>query len=100
MKSTDIKNHKTSISQTHNLEVPGSIPGWSTLKIKHLRASRKCFFHVCVNKWRESAILAQKILSSFIEYFIHSLSYRKPLFLHKNWGSVDQNRRINTKNIT
>ena len=23
MKSTDIKNHKTSISQTHNLEVPG-----------------------------------------------------------------------------
>ena len=30
MKSTDIKNHKTSISQTHNLEVPGSSPGWST----------------------------------------------------------------------
>ena len=44
MKSTDIKNHKTSISQTHNLEVPGSSPGWSTLKIKHLRVSRKCFF--------------------------------------------------------
>ena len=32
MKSTDIKNHKTSISQTHNLEVPGSSPGWSTNK--------------------------------------------------------------------
>mgnify|MGYP006911768856 CR=1 FL=1 len=32
MKSTDIKNHKTSISQTHNLEVPGSSPGWSTKK--------------------------------------------------------------------
>ena len=30
MKSTDIKNHKTSSSQTHNLEVPGSSPGWST----------------------------------------------------------------------
>ena len=33
MKSTDIKNHKTSISQTHNLEVPGSSPGWSTKKM-------------------------------------------------------------------
>ena len=33
MKSTDIKNHKTSISQTHNLEVPGSSPGWSTKKV-------------------------------------------------------------------
>ena len=31
MKSTDIKNHKTSISQTHNLEVLGSSPSWSTL---------------------------------------------------------------------
>ena len=30
MKSTDIKNHKTSISQTHNLEVIGSSPIWST----------------------------------------------------------------------
>ena len=49
MKSTDIKNHKTSISQTHNLEVLGSSPSWSTLKVKHLRGSRKCFFHVCVN---------------------------------------------------
>ena len=30
--------------KTHNLEVPGSSPGWSTLRIKHLRISRKCFF--------------------------------------------------------
>ena len=36
MKSTDIKNHKTSISQTHNLEVIGSSPIWSTLIIKQL----------------------------------------------------------------
>ena len=39
MKSTDIKNHKTSISQTHNLEVIGSSPIWSTLKIKQLTQS-------------------------------------------------------------
>ena len=43
MKSTDIKNHKTSISQTHNLEVPGSSPGWSTKKIRQLQISN-CFF--------------------------------------------------------
>lgn len=48
MKSTDIKNHKTSISQTHNLEVPGSSPGWSTLKIKHLRAIVGAFFLLLV----------------------------------------------------
>ena len=53
MKSTDIKNHKTSISQTHNLEVLGSSPSWSTLKIKHLRAIVSAFFSLrkqCVNK--------------------------------------------------
>ena len=68
---------------------------------KHLRVSRKCFFHVCVNKALtsfsqvlfsclrkqcvnkrlESAISDQIILSSFIEYFILSLSYKKPGFL-------------------
>ena len=53
MKSTDIKNHKTSISQTHNLEVLGSSPSWSTHKIKHLRAIAGAFFPLskqCVNK--------------------------------------------------
>ena len=50
MKFIAIKNHKISFSQTHNLEVLGSSPSWSTFKIKHLRGSRKCFFHVCVNK--------------------------------------------------
>ena len=38
------------MEKTHNLEVPGSSPGWSTLKIKELRKSRNSFFHVCVNK--------------------------------------------------
>ena len=42
MKSTDIKNHKTSISQTHNLEVLGSSPSWSTLKISKLESSLAC----------------------------------------------------------
>lgn len=30
--------------QTHNLEVPGSSPGRSTLKIKHLQSFCRCFF--------------------------------------------------------
>ena len=46
MKYTDIKNHKTSISQTHNLEVPGSSPSWSTLKIKQLNQKLNCFSFV------------------------------------------------------
>ena len=35
--------------RTHNLEVPGSSPGWSTLRIKHLREIASAFFFVCVN---------------------------------------------------
>ena len=46
MKSTDIKNHKTSISQTHNLEVPGSSPGWSTLLLQRLTLRRRPLFLV------------------------------------------------------
>ena len=32
------------MEKTHNLEVPGSSPGWSTLKIKHLQRFCRCFF--------------------------------------------------------
>ena len=39
MKFADIKNHKISISQTHNLEVLGSSPSWSTLKVRQLTQS-------------------------------------------------------------
>ena len=35
--------------QTHNLEVPGSSPGWSTLRIKHLREIASAFFFICVD---------------------------------------------------
>ena len=45
MKSTDIKNHKTSISQTHNLEVLGSSPSWSTNK-KALAISMQVLFFI------------------------------------------------------
>ena len=36
------------MEKTHNLEVPGSSPGWSTLK-KGVTQLRNSFFHVCVN---------------------------------------------------
>ena len=35
--------------EPHNLEVPGSSPGWSTLKIKQLRKFVAAFFFICVN---------------------------------------------------
>ena len=42
-----IGRHKASqnadSSATHNLEVPGSSPGWSTLKIRELRQVRNSF---------------------------------------------------------
>lgn len=30
--------------KAHNLEVPGSSPGWSTLEIKYLQSFCRCFF--------------------------------------------------------
>lgn len=35
------------LNQTHNLEVPGSSPGWSTLIIRHLQTSVGAFLFVC-----------------------------------------------------
>jgi len=32
------------MEKTHNLEVPGSSPGWSTLTIKELRKPRNSLF--------------------------------------------------------
>ena len=34
---------------THNLEVPGSSPGWSTLKISNLKESQVADFSFCEN---------------------------------------------------
>jgi len=31
-----MQSHEITHKQTHNLEVPGSSPGWSTLKISNL----------------------------------------------------------------
>ena len=42
MKFIAIKNHKISFSQTPNLEVLGSSPSWSTLKISNLHSKVGC----------------------------------------------------------
>ena len=39
-----MKPRKIVFQQTHNLEVPGSSPGWSTLKIRELRIFRGSLF--------------------------------------------------------
>ena len=44
------KTQEISFFPTHNLEVPGSSPGWSTLKIKQLLNFVTAFFFICVNK--------------------------------------------------
>ena len=85
MKSTDIKNHKTSISQTHNLEVPGSSPGWSTLKIKHLQRFIGAFSFICeqfANKiaFREHQYNLSAIIDSLILFANPIVFVRKPFF--------------------
>lgn len=49
MKFIAIKKHKISFSQTHNLEVPGSSPGWSTLKISNFEEFQVADFSFCEN---------------------------------------------------
>lgn len=44
MKFIAIKNHKISFSQTHNLEVLGSSPSWSTLKNQALTSFSQVLF--------------------------------------------------------
>ena len=70
MKSTDIKNHKTSISQTHNLEVLGSSPSWSTLLLQRLTSNRRplfFFFHKTypTEKKRPTGAFATKLQKPF-----------------------------------
>ena len=48
-KKNEVKFREIIFCQTHNLEVLGSSPSWSTLKHKELRKPRNSFFHVCVN---------------------------------------------------
>ncbi len=41
---TNMAFHAKSVNMTHNLEVPGSSPGWSTYRFKHLQKLCRCFF--------------------------------------------------------
>ena len=45
--------------QTHNLEVPGSSPGWSTIKIPNrlLFSSLLGVFFICVNRMSTKPLL-------------------------------------------
>ena len=43
--------------QTHNLEVRGSSPSWSTLKIKHLQSFCRCFFLFLGKQWENTLLL-------------------------------------------
>ena len=46
-----MQSHEITHKKTHNLEVPGSSPGWSTLLLQRLTLRRRpLFFCFCVNK--------------------------------------------------
>lgn len=43
LKKNEMQITENHLFATHNLEVPGSSPGWSTLRIKHLREIASAF---------------------------------------------------------
>ena len=59
--------------EPHNLEVPGSSPGWSTLEIKHLQRFCKCFFYVLAQTNALSRLLFAHRNSSF--YIIQTSTF-------------------------
>ena len=75
MKSTDIKNHKTSISQTHNLEVPGSSPGWSTFLLQRLTLRRRPLFFFVSAKTMGKVSFLLPVKELLIYFSLHSNAF-------------------------
>ena len=70
---------RISFYRSHNLEVPGSSPGWSTKKIKHLQSFCRCFFFYW---WPSGDLFKAKLYKSDLlkfhwiaENFYRFLSY-------------------------
>ena len=65
------------MEKAHNLEVPGSSPGWSTLKISNLEEIQVADFLFCENN-------AKTIGLSLVPFYT---SFRNLVRLRKqNWG--------------
>ena len=100
-----LQNHKISFWWTHNLEVLGSSPSWSTLKIKHLQRFCRCFFFSWwtwgehrtldvtyiyflkpdVTLWEFKKVFSPLSMYSFLMHFVFSAS----LFNSYWWPSGD-----------
>ncbi len=68
MKFIAIKNHKISFSQTHNLEVLGSSPSWSTLKISNLEEIRVADFSFCENNAKTIGLSSTPFSATFCNF--------------------------------
>ena len=59
-----MKFHKITMEKTHNLEVPGSSPGWSTTENQALTSFSQVLFSClrkqCVNKLFQSPLLCHR----------------------------------------
>ena len=80
-----INYHEISFFRTHNLEVPGSSPGWSTLKIKELHQNVAPFSLFCeqfANKiaFCEHQYNLSAIIDSLILFANPIIFVRKPFF--------------------
>ena len=62
-KKNEVKFREIIFCQTHNLEVLGSSPSWSTLLLQRLTLQRRSlFFGFCVNKLFELGVFRCDIL--------------------------------------
>ena len=60
-----MKFHKITMEKTHNLEVPGSSPGWSTLKISNLEEIQVADFSFCENNAKTIGLSSTPFSASF-----------------------------------
>ncbi len=72
-----MKFHKITMEKTHNLEVTGSSPVWSTIKISNLEEIQVADFSFCENILFQSPLFSHVVSWSFynaIEYIDERLS--------------------------
>jgi hypothetical protein len=57
--------HEKSLFAAHNLEVPGSSPGWSTLKISNLEEIQVADFSFCENNAKTIGLSSTPFSATF-----------------------------------
>ena len=70
------------MEKTHNLEVPGSSPGWSTLKISNLQEYKVADFSFCEQFANKMIFYGTKYIS--FEALGYCVLFAKPFFVREH----------------